>query len=225
MNALSVAVLCIAIIGHAVAALFYAVIITDESVARGIYFGSKIVVNAIPLLWVFGVERQRFRFPRPVGRTFVPGIATGLLIAGCLITLYKLAFAGRLDSAGLAVKADVYGVRAHFFLFAFFLCLGNAGMEEYYWRWFVFGWLRRVMPVTVAVIVSSLGFTLHHIVVLSVYFPNPALVLFFNMGVFAGGCIWAILYERYDSIFSSWVSHFFVDVGIMVAAHDLLFGH
>jgi membrane protease YdiL (CAAX protease family) len=223
MKHLSVVVLGIAILGHAIAALLYAVIITDASIGRIVYFSSKLVVNAIPLLWFFGVERQRFRFPRPVGRALLPGIATGLPMAGFIIVLYKLAFAGKLDSAGLVAKAEVYGLRAHFFLFASFLCVGNAGMEEYYWRWFVFGRLRRIMPLSAAVVGSALGFTLHHIVVLSVYFPRPAWVVIFNAGVFAGGCVWALLYEKCGSIYGPWVSHLLTDVGIMAVTYDLLF--
>ena len=81
-----------------------------------------------------------------------------------------------------------------------------------------------MMGVGPAVVLSGLGFTLHHIVVLIAYFPDARLVVLFNVGVFAGGCIWAALYERCGSICGPWVSHLLVDVAIMVVAYDLLFG-
>ncbi|MCH7526502.1 MAG: CPBP family intramembrane metalloprotease [Planctomycetes bacterium] len=216
-------VLGVAILGHAVAALLYAVLISDAAAARVVYYGSKILVNAIPLVWVFGVQRQAFRLPRPNARGVAVGVGVGLIIGGVMVGLYYLGLRGMLDPDGLAAKADHYGAREHFFLFAAFLCLANSGLEEYYWRWFVFGSLRRLMKLPAAVVVSALAFTLHHIVVLAVYFPNPALVLFFNAGVFAGGCVWAILYHKYGTIYAPWVSHLLVDVAIMVVAHDLLF--
>lgn len=216
-------VLGVAFFGHAVAALFYAHIIGDESARRIVYFGSKIVVNAIPLIWVFGVERRPFRFPRPTRSALVPGIATGVLVGGLLVALYYTVFAGRLNVEGLLAKAGAYGALDHFFLFALFLCVGNSGLEEYYWRWFVFGRLRRMTGVSPAVLLSALGFTLHHIVVLSAYFPDVGLVILFNAGVFAGGCVWAMVYKRCDSIYGPWISHFLVDAGIMVIAYDLLF--
>ena len=215
-------VLAVAIVGHAIAALFYAVLIADESVRSVFYFGSKIVVNAIPLVWVFAVEWRPFRWPVSSKRGWASGIAAGLFIAGFLLALYFFAFAGRLDTSGLRAKAGAYGALDHFFLFAVFLCVGNSAMEEYYWRWFVFGSLRRVMRFAPAVVVSSLGFTLHHIVVLAASFTDIRLVLLYNVGVFAGGCIWAILYEKCGTIYAPWVSHLLVDVAIMVAAYDLL---
>jgi CAAX protease family protein len=217
-------ILAVAIVAHALAALFYAQWVGDESTRTLIYFGSKVVVNAIPLVWIFGVERRRPVFRRPGRRSIVAGLVSGLVICGVIVAVYFLGFEGRIGRDALEAKAGAYGALNHFYLFAAFLCVGNSGMEEYYWRWFVFGGLRRMMRFGPAVVVSALGFTLHHIVVLYAYFPDLGLVVFLNVGVFAGGCIWAILYEKFGSIVGPWISHFFADVGIMVAAWFLLFG-
>ena len=216
-------VLAGAILGHAAAAMFYAHLIGSETARAAVYFGSKVLVNAIPVVWVFGVERRRFRWPRPNFSALRWGLGTGAIVGAFIVVLYHIAFAGRLDAEPLLAKAGAYGAMDHFALFAVFLCLGNSGMEEYYWRWFVFGELRRVMRLPWAMILSALGFTLHHIVVLSAYFPDLSLVVLFNAGVFAGGCIWAFVYHRCGSIYGPWLSHLMVDVAIMVVAHDLLF--
>ena len=42
-------------------------------------------------------------------------------------------------------------------------------LEEYYWRWFLFGGLRRSMPVAAAVVLSSLAFTAHHVILLATF--------------------------------------------------------
>ncbi len=217
-------VLAIAMLGHATAALLYAYLVEAESARTAVYFGSKIIVNAIPIVWVFGIERRRVQWPRPNWSAVRWGLGSGAFIGAVIVALYYIAFAGRLDANGLLDRGGAYGALEHFFLFAVFLCLGNSAMEEYYWRWFVFGELRRLTRLPWAVLYSALGFTLHHIVVLSAYFPDVPLVVLLNVGVFTGGCIWALVYHRCGSIFGPWISHLMVDVAIMIAAHDLLFG-
>ncbi len=217
-------VLVIAMFGHAAAALLYSHLVADEATRSVVYFGSKIVVNAIPILWVFGVERERFRVKPPTKRAIVHGLCSGVSIGVGIVAFYFFCFAGHVDVSGLRDRAGAYGAVNHFFLFAFFLCVFNSGLEEYYWRWFMFRKLRRSMNRPAAVALSAAGFTLHHIVVLAAYFPQPELVAVLCVGVFAGGCIWAMMYESLDNFFGPWISHFLVDAAIMIAAYDILFG-
>jgi len=216
-------VLVIAMFGHAAAALLYSHFVVGETARSIVYFGSKIVVNAIPILWVFGVERQRFRFKPPTKRAIVHGLCSGVSIGVGIVALYFYCFAGRVDVSGLRERVGAYGAENHFFLFAIFLCVFNSGLEEYYWRWFVFRGLRRSMNRPAAIVLSAAGFTLHHIVVLTACFPQTGLVAVLCVGVFAGGCIWAMMYESLDDFFGPWISHLFVDAAIMVVAYDILF--
>lgn len=214
----------VAVFGHAVAALLYTFLPVSDTIRGGIYFGSKLVVNAIPLVWFLTVEKGRIRVAKPSGRAVWIGTAWGLLIAAVLLGVYFLGVADQLNADGLIEKVSAYGGVQHFFLLAIFICLLNSGMEEYYWRWFVFGRMRRLMDWRVAIIVSSVGFTLHHIVILWAYFPTVGLGILFNTGVFVGGCIWAWLLHRQKSIFAPWISHILADAAIMVAGYDLIFG-
>lgn len=216
-------VLVFALFGHATAAILYAHVIDHETSRTLIYFGSKIVVNMIPLVWVFLWMRQPLRWPVVTRQTLLTGLVSGLIMGGGIITLYYALFSGRMNADALLAKAGAYGAIEHFFLFATFLCVGNSGMEEYYWRWFIYRTLREFMPVVPAVVVSALGFTLHHIVVLSAYFPSVRFVVLLNVGVFAGGCVWALIYENRRSVVGPWLSHCIVDAAIMVVAYDLLF--
>ncbi len=216
-------VIAVAFFGHAAAALLYARLDASDSVRGTIYFCSKIVVNAIPLIWVLAVERRRLTLSRPSRQSIVWGLATGLFIGLAIVALYYVGLGERLDAVAMRAKLAAYGVVDHFFLFAPFLCIVNSGLEEYYWRWFVYGQLRRSMPMTAAALLSALGFTLHHIVVLAAYVPDVSIVVLLNAGVFAGGVIWAVLYEKRASLYAPWLSHMVVDAAIMVAAYDLLF--
>jgi len=92
----------------------------------------------------------------------------------------------------------------------FFITLGlfysiiHSGLEKYYWRWFVFGRMRRTMPWIYAAFLSSFGFTAHHVLLLGTYFCYDSLLCWFaSFGVAVGGFYWCWLYKRSDSIWGS----------------------
>lgn len=223
----------LAFVGHAIAAMAYALLDWNETLRGAIYFSSKIVVNAIPLLWFvvfdapdcdFLVKLKRlFQLKLPTRRSLLVGVATGLFMGLFILAFYYVALRGRLDVDGLREKASAFGLVTYFFWLAAFVCLINSGLEEYYWRWFMFGVIRRSMSIPIAAALSALSFTLHHILLLAAYFPSAGLVVVLNLGVFAGGLIWATIYHRCGNIIVPWVSHALVDVAIMVVAYDLLF--
>ncbi len=101
--------------------------------------------------------------------------------------------------------------------------LAHSLLEEYYWRWFVFGQLRRLTTFLPAAVVSSLAFMAHHVVILAVYFPDyfVVAVLPFSLGIAVGGFVWAWLYERNGSVYAPWLSHLLVDAAIFVIGWDL----
>ena len=113
-----------------------------------------------------------------------------------------------------------------YILFGLFVSLIHSFMEEYYWRWFVFGQLRRLAPAGVAIFVSGIGFMLHHVVILSTYFGWWSLPsVGFSLAVAVGGFVWAWLYHRTGSLYGPWLSHLLVDMAIFVIGYDLVGGH
>jgi membrane protease YdiL (CAAX protease family) len=114
-------------------------------------------------------------------------------------------------------KVGAFGIdsAAKYFVLASFYSLFHSLLEEYYWRWFVFQQLERVVPLGIAIVVSGLAFTLHHIVVLAVYFHGqPILIVAFASAIAIGGFFWAWLYHRSGSIFDTWISHLLIDAGL-----------
>ena len=107
---------------------------------------------------------------------------------------------------------------------AIFVVVPHSLLEEYYWRWFVFGQMRKLMPVTVAMVVSSLGFVGHHIVVLNHYFPERFLTATvpYSLGVGVGGAVWAWLNNKTGSVWAPWLSHLIIDAAILAIGWDLL---
>jgi membrane protease YdiL (CAAX protease family) len=97
---------------------------------------------------------------------------------------------------------------ARYLFLGLFIAGFHSLMEEYYWRWFVFGELRRRMAVVSANALAALAFMAHHVVVLGVYFPQYffTAALPFSLCVAVGGAVWAWLYQRTGTIYSAWIS-------------------
>src|SRR5271156_4434463 len=93
----------------------------------------------------------------------------------------------------------------------------HALLEEYYWRWFLFGGLRRFMPVSWAVVLSSLAFAAHHVILLASFFGGISwATILFSLCVGVGGAAWAWIYHRSGSLLGPWLSHVLIDTGIFV---------
>ena len=102
-----------------------------------------------------------------------------------------------------------------------FLSLVNSAVEEFYWRWFVYGQLRRLLPVARAHALAGAAFAAHHVVESSPS-SSPRGALIFGVAVGLGGVIMSVLYERRRTLCGAWVCHLVVDLGIMGIGYGLL---
>ena len=195
------------------------------------YGVGKVIQFAWPVVCFWLLEGRLPRPARPTGRGLEWGLAFGLLVVAGMLVLYYVFLRGTSVFAATALqlrqKLEEYDVASPggFALFAGFVTVPHALLEEYYWRWFVFGQLRQRLPLAVAIAVSSLGFMAHHVIILHVFFPGQflAAVVPFSLCVAAGGAAWAWLYERTNSIWAAWLSHLLVDAGLFVVGYDLFF--
>lgn len=163
-------------------------------------------------------------------KSLIAGVSLGLLI--CLSMYFLYAFAlkplGVMDSAQTEVKAKLKEMQiGSVFVFACIAigyALVHSLLEEYYWRWFVFGNLTKVSSLSVAVTISSIGFAAHHVIVLARYFgwSNPWTYLL-SACIAIGGAIWAWLYQRHGTLLGPWVSHGLVDAMIFVIGYQMIF--
>ncbi|MFQ5720239.1 MAG: type II CAAX prenyl endopeptidase Rce1 family protein, partial [Acidobacteriota bacterium] len=175
--------------------------------------------------------------PPPVPRGeplagLLAGLGSGAFMAAGLAGLYLLALRGGPLLADAAprvadrVTAIGAGTPVRFLLLTLFLSGLHSLLEEYYWRWFVFGRLQRRLGRVSSVALSSLAFTAHHVIVLHA-FAGPDHVTAtacLSAAVAAAGALWALLYVRYATLAPSWLSHLLVDVAIMAIGYDLVFG-
>ncbi len=156
----------------------------------------------------------------------------GLIVGGIfgLLTVVLLLILMKLTPVGPVVYANAQritqrtadlGVKEHFLLFALFVSIIHAALEEFFWRWFAFGQLRKIVSVPSAVTIAAAGFAAHHVVVLSQFLTVPlAFVLGALVGL--GGALWCAIYQRYNSLWGAWFSHMIIDFGIMWTGWEIL---
>jgi membrane protease YdiL (CAAX protease family) len=194
------------------------------------YAGGKVLQFSIPILFIFFVARRWPEVKGPTTEGMLLGLGFGLVVFLAIVGAY---FSGLNSSSLLAgaagrvrAKMEEFGVAspAGFLALAVFLCAAHSFLEEYYWRWYVFGRLRTMLPVVSAVVVSSLGFMAHHVLILYAYLPDRLLtgVLPASLGVAVGGAVWAALYQRAGSLAAPWLSHALVDAALFVVGWDML---
>lgn len=190
----------------------------------------KFVQFTFPALWVIGIQRRPFRFAPLTLDGLGIGIGFGLIVVAALAVLYFAVFKSSevLADAPRQVEAKLRDIGANtplrFLALAVFYSALHSLLEEYYWRWFVFGRLRAWVSVKGAVALSSLAFMAHHVIVIGTFlgsddFLSATLPLSLSVGV--GGAVWAVIYHRSNSLYACWISHALVDAGIMAVGYDL----
>jgi membrane protease YdiL (CAAX protease family) len=193
------------------------------------YSIGKAIQFALPIVWVWIVQRQRPRLRPPTSSGLLLGGLFGLAVGAAMIALYFYYFkpAGAFDVPAAAVLAKVKSFGAGsplaFAALGLFYSAIHSLLEEYYWRWFVFGQLSRGCKLPLAIAISALAFTAHHVLVLAHYFGwTSPLTWLFVAGVAIGGAAWAWLYHKSQSLWATWLSHALVDAAIFLVGYDLI---
>jgi membrane protease YdiL (CAAX protease family) len=200
----------------------------DSAIQQVAYTVGKVVQFGLPLFWVLWVLRRRVRIGYQ-GAGVLPGALFGVLAGGGIYLLYRwwLLPGDSLVGPIEVMRAKVVGIGIDTQMKFALLGLGYSAvhslLEEYYWRWFVFAQLRHRTSLLTAVLVSSLGFMAHHVIVLATYFGWDSPISYLaSIGVAVGGAVWALLYERTGSLYGGWLSHCLVDAAIFLVGFEML---
>jgi membrane protease YdiL (CAAX protease family) len=203
-----------------------------QSLAIAIYVIGKIIQFGFPAAYVGLTGWRDLRPTWPSGQAVVAGVAFGLAVGSAALALYY----GWLKHSSLIVDTpskvlaklqDMHcDSQSKFLALAAFYSIFHSLLEEYYWRWFVFGWLKRHLRVGPALVLASLAFMAHHVIVLAVYFPGVhkffTLALPLGLGVAIGGGVWCWLYHKTESLYAAWISHLLIDATLMWIGWDLV---
>jgi membrane protease YdiL (CAAX protease family) len=228
-----VGVLIFAMVFPTLAAWLYFVRFADSALVKMLYGVGKLVQFPLPIVWVIWAQRRRVRLRPESTRGLAAGAMLGVAIAAAIAGLYLGYFRGSEFLAAMPERLEGklrdFGLDGplKFAAFAVFIAVAHSFLEEYYWRWFVFGELRRALPVVPAVALSSLAFMAHHVIILDAFMlPEHfwSATLIFSACVAAGGVIWCLVYERSRSLLGPWASHLVVDGAIMAIGYDQVFG-
>ena len=143
-------------------------------------------------------------------------------------SLIQDSFSNSEIGAAIAQKIREFGVRSilSFALLGFFISVIHSWLEEYYWRGFVLDELQAFVSAPKAIFISSVAFTLHHIVVIARYAQIENRLFWISSAslvVFACGLIWAWKNVKYQSIYAPWISHIAADLVIVGIAFDLIY--
>jgi membrane protease YdiL (CAAX protease family) len=145
----------------------------------------------------------------------------------CALYFAYLKPSGMLNESIVAVRAKIQsfgaGSPAVYALLAIFYSAIHSLLEEYYWRWFVFGQLKRLNGLPAAIAISSFGFAAHHVLVLQLYFGwlSPFTWLF-SFAIVIGGAFWAWLYNKSNSLAVPWLSHALIDAAIFAIGYTMI---
>ena len=196
---------------------------------QAVYVATKLIQFALPVVWCALVAPAAFGWPRFRREQFAAALCFGIAVAVGMLLGYFAVFRGSSLLAGapaeLAAKLTAAGVTTpgRFLVLAIFYCLVHSLLEEYYWRWFVFGQFRRILGRVTAALISSLGFMAHHVILVGAYIPDWRAAVVFSLAVAVGGFVWAIVYDRSRSLIGPWLSHLLVDAALMILGYDLAF--
>ena len=222
--------LLFAMLFPALAAWLYFLVFTDRQSLPTIYSISKVVQFSFPLAWTLAVTRGRLPRLTMTPRALLEGVASGLVMVLALFLLY-VALLGQgplLEEARPRIlqRVQSFGINTpmRYLGLVLFLSLIHSLLEEYYWRWFVFGRLQERMHFTAAVALSSVGFTLHHVIVLHAFLGSRfwPVTLGLSLAVTGGGAVWAVIYRRCKRLAAPWISHVLVDLAILSMGYDLI---
>jgi len=214
------------------ASLLYFVIVSEDHSARAIYIATKIFTVVWPLVGVYLILHGRLPDIGSIKIGFnkhLQAIPLGTFLGmAIVITLFGLMETplGQIvadSSENVKGKAQGFGILKHYWSFALFISVIHSLIEEYYWRWFVFGQLKNVVAVPYAHVLAAGSFAGHHIVIATQLFPIAWGLIF--GGLAAGGAIiFSIMYDKQKTLLGAWVCHLIVDLGIMAVGHKALFG-
>lgn len=183
----------------------------------------KVCQFLIPLIAVWVTIDRKFSFHWPKQEGMWLATFFGIAVVALMFFIYQFRLTG--DPMLEPLKKNIldkvrgFGVDApwKFLVMGLWYSIFHSLFEEYYWRWFVFPQCKRLFPAWAAIVISSLGFMLHHVLVLGFYLGWDNLFTYqVSLCIAVGGAFWAWLFQKTHSLYPVWLSHGIVDAGIFL---------
>lgn len=208
--------------------LGYFVVSGEGAVARFGYGAIKVFLVVWPLICVFYLLPKPFPAPRVATEprrwlALTLGAAMGLVIFGLVYLLMQTPLREVVMEGSPAVKEKlkVLGWDQNFLLWAILIATVHAALEEYYWRWFGYGYLQRYLTGAWPHIIAGFAFAAHHYVVVWEFF-TPWMAIWLGSMVAIGGILWSLIYRYTRSLVAPWISHLIVDLAIFWVGWEMI---
>lgn len=201
----------------------------DNRLVQIVYTSAKLAMIVLPIAYVAMTDRRYRPFEKQSSNRLGMAIFFGLAVAFTMFALSNYLAGSVLAECPQRVRTKIseFGINTpiRYLLMSLFLSTIHAFLEEYYWRWFVFGRLRKLMAFLPAALISGLAFAGHHVFVLNEYLPGQFwnATIPFSLGIAFGGVVWAWIYEKTGSLLGPWLSHLLVDAAVMYIGYRMNF--
>lgn len=199
-------------------------VVASGPFGHGVFLAAKLWLLIFPAAWYLVVEKGRPSWSPPRSGGLLAGALSGAMMGAVIVAAALVAASRGFEPNALraAVKTMGLAAPAAYLAGAAAWTLVNSLIEEYVYRWFVFGQCERLLGGSAAIWAAAAVFTAHHVIAVSRYLDTGLTVLA-SAGVFAGGVVWTWLYRRYRSIWPGWISHVAVDAAVFGVGWWLLF--
>lgn len=187
----------------------------DSIFGQSIFFFFKIWLLILPLIWHVIVDKEKISWSPAQKGGWTTGWLSGFIIS-LIIAIFFITWGHNLiDFSFFKQKMSDVGLTnpGSYLAGALYWIIINSILEEYIWRWFVVKKAEQIFTPHIAILISALAFTIHHIIAMQMYFSWPTVILC-STGVFIGGAIWSAIYVKYRSIWPGYLSHAIVDLCI-----------
>lgn len=143
-----------------------------------------------------------------------------LLCSVFVILIIMLAFSianGFIDTSLIVADFEdrMKITKSTFIFIAVYTIIGNAFIEEYFFRGFIFQSLHNKGLTKSAYLLSALLFALYHIGVFLTWFTIPIMIIVL-FGLFSGGMIFAFFVQKTNSVLASYFIHISADIAIVL---------
>ncbi|MAH98433.1 MAG: hypothetical protein CMA12_03655 [Euryarchaeota archaeon] len=206
--------------------LFTLVINEDEFSSQLFFIACKIWIFAIPTIWYFKIDNNRFLWAQTEFEGLRMGTLSGILMSAVILLTWIL-FGSTVDVESMIMELESTGLTdlnlylAGMIYWIFF----NSLLEEYVFRWFITTKGVELFGNELSgIILSAFLFTIHHGIALYLFGFVWWQTIMACFGLLSAAAIWSWLYLRYESVWVCWVSHAICDVAVFGIGYILIFG-
>ena len=192
----------------------------NELLSQAAYVSSKIWFVALPILYwlltrISPVERQGSF------RTFA--IVSGLALCAAIFLLAQVFIEFiRPEAENIYRTLSVLGLTENFILYSAGIIILNSLVEEFFWRYSIYGGLKSFFSIPVAAVISSVGFAGSHMLYFVGLFDSLAIIVFLTAASFIFGCFWVWLYEKTRSVPHVWINHMLVNLPLFYVEYLII---